>query len=153
MYTMSGGVVRFCPYCAVYYRKKYTTWTPRTGGWEVCENATGSWHKVDILWGRYGFHMGDMSATMPKRAVFRNEGIICDGEQHYREMFEATVKAMEAEAAAGTFDVNMWKDSFPRRSMELLWHMEEVVEDALGDLPFPLISIVTDYLWQINLPS
>jgi hypothetical protein len=89
-----------------------------------------------------------------KRAVFTDDGIVCDGEQHYREMFEVTIKAMEAEAEAGVFNIEEWKPSFPRRSMELLAKMKGKIErDLEGDLPYPLISIVIGYLWQVNLPN
>jgi hypothetical protein len=148
-------VRRFCPFCAMgnYAEDSpYTMWTTYMSGQGMCENDTGSWHKVDMSWGKYGHDIGIMqSATRElsiKRAVFTDDGIVCDGKYYYQEMFEATVGAMEAEAESGVFNVKEWENSFPRRSIELLGRMEKAVKDVLDDaLPSPLIGIVTGYLW------
>jgi hypothetical protein len=85
-----------------------------------------------------------------ERAVFTDDGIIYNGSKICLGMFEATIGTMEAETAAGVFDPSVWADSFPRRSMELLTQMEEVVEGVLGgSLPPPLINIITAYLWAL----
>jgi len=149
------SVRRFCPHCAVIAEgSPYTMWTPCNGGM-VCENDVGP-HRVDMYKKRYNYNIwmtkslyGGGKQFSIKRAIFTDDGIICDGQYYYKEMFEVTINAMEAEAEAGIFEVGEWKPSFPRRSMELLAKMKGRVERGLedGDLPHPLISIVIGYLW------
>lgn len=157
---MSSGVVRFCPYCAVYHRKKYTTWTLAKGGREVCENDKGLCHGLDILWGKYGYYLNrELAHLQIGRVTFTDDGLMCDGKKYRarilgkdanggEKMFNAVMEAMVDEVASGIFTPHMWIDSFPRRTAECGVRMIGAWKAALLPcFPPPLVGIIVAYLW------
>lgn len=99
--------------------------------------------------GRYVYNVRKFCGyDAQKKAVFTDDGIIHDGIHYVPHMFDAAVRAMEAEAAAGLFEPRSWIFSFPRRTLELWRHVEDLVGKEV-DLPPPLVRIITECIWGL----
>jgi hypothetical protein len=113
----------------------------------MCEMDWMPQHRVNMSGGRYVYNVVKFGGyDVQKGAVFTDDGIIHDGTYYVPHMFETTVRAMEAEAAAGLFEPKMWIFSFPRRTLELWQCMENLIGKEV-DLPPPLVKIITQYIW------
>jgi hypothetical protein len=126
-------------------------WITYEGGQGICEEEDRT-HRVDMQRHKYEYvlcstRMAGTGAHSERRAVFTDDGIIWNNATFQDVMFETTIKAMEAEAAAGKFVPSMWAPSFPRRTAELVERYRATIAAALADeLPAVLIGIVMFYL-------
>lgn len=148
MYMSADNVTQqYCPSCQC-----RTMWITYEGGYGFCEEADRT-HRVDIQQHKYEYVLcavrtAGTATDSERRAVFTDDGIIWNNATFQDAMFETTIKAMEAEAAAGIFVPRVWAPSFPRRTAELVERYRTAIAAALADdLPAVLIGVVVVYLW------